>query len=331
MYNAVICAIIKDEIDLEEWAAYHIALGFEHIYIYDNVSAIPIKNRLQPLVDAKLVTVIPWTKTSTGAHKSFQFAAYNDYLLRFKNSARQRGNAQTSNSNALQWGGKWTAFIDGDEYIALKKEKTIGTFLSSFEAFDSIGLNWIMMGSSHLESTPHGKLVIEAYTLCEPDTNLHLKRIVKTAKTISYYAHHGTHIKGSLEVDSLKRTIDSGPFNKNVYCVDPSMPDIKNVADVACVYHYFARSRKHWAIRVERGDVQLVGKTKDELTRYNYSMEKFDDLSKTMNIKEDLFMLQSDMPERVRNVLLQFNIKLAGLEKGKEEKDKEKEKGKDNL
>ena len=36
MYELVICVIIKDELDIDEWIFYHQEIGFDHIYIYDN-------------------------------------------------------------------------------------------------------------------------------------------------------------------------------------------------------------------------------------------------------------------------------------------------------
>ena len=39
MYNAIVCAIAKDEDPfLKEWVVYHLILGFDHIIIYDNNS-----------------------------------------------------------------------------------------------------------------------------------------------------------------------------------------------------------------------------------------------------------------------------------------------------
>ena len=47
MDNLSICAIAKDELDLEEWVIYHHIVGVNHFYIYDNESKIPIKNILK--------------------------------------------------------------------------------------------------------------------------------------------------------------------------------------------------------------------------------------------------------------------------------------------
>ena len=41
-----ICAIAKNEPDLEDWIKFHLMIEFDHIYIYDNESSIPISSYL---------------------------------------------------------------------------------------------------------------------------------------------------------------------------------------------------------------------------------------------------------------------------------------------
>ena len=54
---AAACAMVKDEPDLREWAAYHLAVGFEHLLIYDNESRIPVSVVLGDFIAAGFVTV----------------------------------------------------------------------------------------------------------------------------------------------------------------------------------------------------------------------------------------------------------------------------------
>ena len=47
-YKTIICAILKDETPyLEEWIKHHLAIGVEHFVLYDNNSAIPIRETLK--------------------------------------------------------------------------------------------------------------------------------------------------------------------------------------------------------------------------------------------------------------------------------------------
>ena len=63
MYYACVCAIAKDETPhLREWALHHFAVGFEHIVLYDNGSAVPAALTLADLADAGLLTVIDFPR-----------------------------------------------------------------------------------------------------------------------------------------------------------------------------------------------------------------------------------------------------------------------------
>ena len=101
MYEAGIVAIAKNENRyLLEWAAYHLALGFQHIWIYDNGSDIKLARVFSRFHSKKYVTVIRWPNATDGRT---QINAYNNYLSKFRDRV------------------SWTAVIDIDEMICLKK------------------------------------------------------------------------------------------------------------------------------------------------------------------------------------------------------------------
>ncbi|HKC67421.1 MAG TPA: glycosyltransferase family 2 protein, partial [Bacteroidia bacterium] len=111
-----ICLICKDENQyLQEWLDYHRGLGFSHFFIYDNNSKIPISNTLSGQLDC---TVIVWKDDKLGK----QTNAYFDCC---------KNNPQFD----------WLFFIDTDEFLILKKHKTVQEFLSEFKGFKAIGLN----------------------------------------------------------------------------------------------------------------------------------------------------------------------------------------------
>ena len=49
IYNYSIFTMNKCEENINEWIVHHILLGFEHIYIYDDNSKIPISNTILEL------------------------------------------------------------------------------------------------------------------------------------------------------------------------------------------------------------------------------------------------------------------------------------------
>ena len=47
----------RDEDNILEWVVHHIGLGFDHIYIIDHLSEIPLKTVLQKLPSERVTTV----------------------------------------------------------------------------------------------------------------------------------------------------------------------------------------------------------------------------------------------------------------------------------
>ncbi|MDO5484514.1 MAG: glycosyltransferase family 2 protein, partial [Desulfovibrionaceae bacterium] len=93
MFYAGICAIARDETPhLREWALHHLAVGFEHIIIYDNGSREPVRDTLACL--GRLVTVLDFPE-----QRAPQLSAYYHCLRTYRSLSR------------------WLAFIDIDEFI----------------------------------------------------------------------------------------------------------------------------------------------------------------------------------------------------------------------
>src|SRR4051812_7704217 len=99
MKYLALCLFCKDEnAYLAEWLDYHLALGVDHVLIYDNNSRVPVADTVKAYVDAGRVTVLPWAETSQGR----QCRAYARCLAEF--------------GRAFAWIG----FTDTDEFIVPK-------------------------------------------------------------------------------------------------------------------------------------------------------------------------------------------------------------------
>lgn len=113
MHKISICAILKDELDLKEWLAYHKAIGFDHLFIYDNNE--------KPLgLNYDFCTFIRFPGEVQ------QINAYKDFIDNHKNKT------------------EYICLIDGDEYIVFKeKYKSIKEVIEDFpEDLDALVLNW---------------------------------------------------------------------------------------------------------------------------------------------------------------------------------------------
>lgn len=268
-YYSAVCACIKDEPDLEEWIAYNLVLGFEHIFLYDHMSVHPLEERLEPLINRTgRITVVPRWNRREKRHDSFQVAAYNDFLERFGPSV------------------EWVAYIDGDEFIALKQHDAINAFIREYESdgADSIALHWRLFGANGHDERPVDLLVTEAFTAREGAVDRRLKRIIRPSVVKEYFIHFAhTLTPGAREVDVMGRPIE-GPCSKRT----------QGVADVACIHHYHTRSRWHWEKRLKRGQAGRSVRT----------MHDFNRAQTTQNATQDRFMIERGFPDRIRALLL---------------------------
>jgi hypothetical protein len=117
-----VCLLTKDENEyLPEWLQHHLKLGFDHLYIYDNDSKVPVKDTIAQLdglsIDKSKITVINFS----GQFEHTQLDCYRHCLNNYGKACR------------------WIAYFDTDEFIDIRNGKTINEFLKDYE--DAGGLH----------------------------------------------------------------------------------------------------------------------------------------------------------------------------------------------
>ncbi len=124
---------------LDEWLAYHHALGVDHFFIYDNGSTDELHEVIEPWVNHGLVTLVHWPLPGG------QIDAY---------------------SHALRFYGPsvgWLAFFDVDEFVVPLVDDDIPSVLARFPDAADVRVPRIDFGfSGHRE--PPDRLTIESYT-----------------------------------------------------------------------------------------------------------------------------------------------------------------------
>lgn len=117
-----------------EWVGHHLALGFDHVYIYDNNhdGEEMFIDVLMDYVEQKRVTIIDYRN-----QEKAQRAAYNDAYQRL--STRY----------------DWLAFFDFDEFLCFgdgrDNEKPLQAFLRGIPAdYHAVMIPWLMMTDSGL-------------------------------------------------------------------------------------------------------------------------------------------------------------------------------------
>ncbi|WP_429194704.1 glycosyltransferase family 2 protein [Aeromonas veronii] len=165
-------AIFKNEGPyITEWVAYHKSLGFDRIYIVDNVSDDGSSEILTKLHQCNEITRIEY-KTVDGIKP--QVPAYNLIL-----------------EQAIKE-SEYIAFIDADEFIFFENDSKLCDLtglLNSSESIGAVAINWCVYGSSNA-ILPGKGLVIERFdhrSDKECHLNLHYKSFLKTR------AIKGTH------------------------------------------------------------------------------------------------------------------------------------------
>jgi hypothetical protein len=160
-----ICAIAKNENDyINEWCKYHLNLGFDKIFIFDNNEKTTeyVGNRIDRSI-SEHITIIPANDCTYG----FQVKVYSQFYDKFNKEF------------------DWLAFLDIDEFIVLNKHKSIKDLLSTINSdIPVLRLNWQMYGDDGILS---GDIKVPVY-----------KRIVKKLNH-RYNLHGKCLVRGNVE------------------------------------------------------------------------------------------------------------------------------------
>ncbi len=217
-----LCAIAKDEDTIiREWVAYHHAIGFERIFIYDNDSKIPVRDHVADFYNQGIV------ESYTIAGPTMQLTAYNHFL-------------QNHGSEFV-----WVAFFDLDEFLYLPQDTDARSLLAEFEEYPCLSVNWWQFGSSGHLRRPAG-LVMQNF--CEVRSKeVNGKCIVQPRYVTMPITPH--HFLFSDEASPGMQMVAVNTSKEPA--VGASAPP---ATDRARLYHYSPRSQEDYEARLTRGD-----------------------------------------------------------------------------
>ena len=160
MSNIILCTNARNESNILEWVIHHLNLGFNHIYIVDHKSDIPIKYVLRN-VSSKFVTIdrLDYDIIKTTLIKN---AVIKSLKLKFK----------------------WMLYLDCDEFLILNDDISIHAFIDKYKQYDQICINWLMFGSNNLNIAPINNTILETYTKCNTKLDKHVKTILNLSQKV---------------------------------------------------------------------------------------------------------------------------------------------------
>jgi hypothetical protein len=229
----------RDEYNIDEWVFHHLNLGFDHIYITDHKSTIPIKFKLNNITINRQDNNIIKSKLIKSAVK---YAKDNNY--------------------------NWMLYIDCDEFLVLNNNSDVKSYLTNYDSYNQVSLNWLMFGSNY-HNINLNNLIIENYTKSDLYLDHHLKSFLKISSIniddiITYHPH--VYIMNNMELScttNLKSLIKGTEW----WC---DQDNITNVDINAYIAHYIYQSYETYIKRkviIKRDD---TGEYRDEYTIENF-------------------------------------------------------------
>ena len=178
MTTAIVCIAKNEDNYIDEWIAYNLKLGFNHIFIYAND---------WPFTYAHpQVTVIDYP----GVNK--QREAYAHFLSNYRKDFT------------------WAAFFDVDEYLVLKKSSTIRELLLEYSDVEALAINWVLFGDNGLTEVADDYSLLRRFTKRQVGVNEHIKCILNLTNNSSAMDVHNPLDIPATDTNRKKVT---GPFN----------------------------------------------------------------------------------------------------------------------
>lgn len=226
MIRLAVAAIIKNEAPyIAEWIEHHLAEGVDYFFLYDNESTDNLREVLRPYK--------PWVHTIDWPVHPGQKLAYSHALDNFGTC----GDID------------WIAFIDADEFLYARTDKSIKEILSEYEHAGAVAVNWLMFGSNghtYYSDEP----VVKRFTKRASTVNPHVKSIVHTGMCASV----GNDVHTFFVEDGPVVNEAGMPVGVKHYALSENPR-----ADLLAINHYHTKSREEYRERCYRARADTGG------------------------------------------------------------------------
>jgi predicted O-methyltransferase YrrM len=237
--KSAVVAVAKFEQDyIIDFVNYHLLLGFDNIFIYDNEDQ-PVYENLIKNEKVKVVHL-----PGNNYYKAVQYVALEHFINNYINDFTH------------------VAHIDIDEYIVLKKHATINSFIEEYIIDDcaGIGMNWRHFGSNG-HKCKNGQKDLFRFTKCEINGNHHIKTIFDVKSYAGWNSPHCIAKQPGKYVKSTNGDIIPENYNENI------------TFDVIQLNHYKSKTLNEFKQIRTRGRADLLVQPEedvvDSFNKYN--------------------------------------------------------------
>jgi hypothetical protein len=229
----------RDEPHIKEWAAHHLLLGFDHIFITDHLSIHPLTQVFNNF-DSRIVINTCNMKTNIKIH--------------LMNEAIQ---------TAKKYNVDWFIYLDADEFIVFNDNvtniRTIKEFLSFYNgAADMIAVNWLLFGSNYIDNEPDS--ILGSYTKSDTYINNHVKSFVRPNEALYADTPH---------VYAIKHIENFYAYNRKIGVLT-SFNVCNTLVDNIPIYiaHYINQSKESFIKRKINKPTDNTGEYRGEKDKY---------------------------------------------------------------
>ena len=222
---------------MEEWLRFHLAVGIEHIYVYDN----GLDAEALAVVDGRSaegsVTVVPFRsathpRVEIAPGANLQQLAYWHALTNF----------------GASW--RWMTFIDSDEFLFPAEDDDLRVALDRYSDLPGLVAFWSMFGFSGHDVPPAGGVLANYTRRGVFPIGTNTKVIVDPRNVSSVRTPHRI---GDRLFDEKRRPFDDVDM-RPIRGLDGSPPHGPYLPtnEVFRLHHYYTRSRQQFAAKYEQ-------------------------------------------------------------------------------
>jgi len=242
--TAAICLALKgNEAELDEWVSYHLGLGFDEIYVYDNSASSATNYSLM-----HWARMASWTMEQAGGEQRHGLRVHVQPWPDHTPHQQIKAYKHCVDHHLKPRGVTWVAFFDIDEFLVLKNHSSVVPFLiERSPPRGSVAVNWVLFGTSN-----HTRKVNDApVTLIYQHRVFHKPEpVIKSIARVddfermrknphSVWFTDEAEAAGAVQVDTLGRPIGGGRASKRA-------TNSFRAAEWAVLHHYRYKSLEEW-------------------------------------------------------------------------------------